>query len=314
MKKSASALGAAILGLGSSFFATPAMAAELADCGTAPAGGTLTLTGDVCLLTFSTPGSYNFTTPKAFSGLAVLLVGAGGGADYSTGQNQDAGYAGSGGKVTYVDLSSNNGEESLSITVGAGGASSNTTIASGQASTLTVGSSVSTAAGGAMGIAANAPTYCAFSGNGRDYLGVGDGAGGNSPSRAGETCVEAPGVNPSLGTADSSGTPASSLFAGLNQEFGAGGKLFALPASLPTQTVGAGANAVVDPTSDGLDPVADAAGANGFAAIAWQLPATPDAVALADTGSDAYAPLLLGAGAMALGAVLFSRAGRRRVR
>ena len=63
------------------------------------------------------------------------------------------------------------------------------------------------------------------------------------------------------------------------------------------------------------DQISDAAGGNGFAAMAWQLPAPPEVtepVALADTGSSAFAPLLVGTGAMALGAVVFSRAGRRR--
>lgn len=313
MKKSAGALGVAILGLGSSFFATPAMAADLADCGTAPAGGTLTLTGDVCLLTFSTPGTYNITTPKAFKSLVALVAGAGGGADAAiTGMSWDAGYAGSGGKVAYVDLSDSAGEESAVITIGAGGLSSQVeTPADGQASTFTIGSNTSTANGGAKGVFRNAPSYCGLPGTG-DAIGVGDGAGGNSPSRAGENCVPGVGVNPSLSAADSAGTPASQLFASLNTELGVGGNVLVLPNALPAQTPGAGANVLISAGDAQVNPVADAAGANGFAAIAWQLPDSPEPVALADTGSDTYAPLLLGAGAMAIGAVMFSRAGRRR--
>ena len=311
MKKSASALGVAILGLGSSFFATPAMAASLADCGTAPSGGTLTLTGDICQLTFSAPGTYSFTTPKAFAGMAALLVGAGGGAETSNAGWQKAGYAGSGGKVTYLDLSESTGDESVSIVVGAAGTSSGAgNPTDGQASTLTLASTTSTALGGGKGIWINAPTYCTIVGNTTDYLGVGDGAGGNSTSRAGETCVNAPGVNPSLGTADSAGTAAPSLFAGLNQEFGLGGVLVTLPSALPALTPGAGAGVAVSATGNAEDPVADATAANGFAAIVWQLSAEPMA-SLADTGSGVNGSMLLGLGSIAAGATVF--ASRRRL-
>lgn len=314
MKKPASALGVAILGLGSSFFATPAMAAELADCGTAPAGGTLTLTGDVCQLTFSAPGTYSFTTPSSALGIAGLLVGGGGGSDNraaTLGATSNVGYAGSGGKVTYVDLTDAVEGEVISIAVGGGGASSTAGAPlDGEASTMTRGVVVSTAAGGSKGAGAIA---CAFEGDNLNYYGVGDGAGGDTPSRGGQACVIAPGVNPSLGAVDSTGTAASALFTAINQEFGSGGKLFKTPAALPSRYAGAGANLVVDiafPST--IAPVADSAGANGLATIVWQLPAAPAPVALADTGSDAYVPLLVGAGAMALGAVMFSRAGRRR--
>ncbi len=304
MKKSASALGVAILGLGSSFFSSPAMAASLADCGTAPAGGTLTLTGDICQLTFSAPGTYSFTTPKAFAGMAALVVGAGGGAETNNAAWQKAGYAGSGGKVTYIDLSESAGDESVSIVVGAAGTSSGAgNPTDGQASTLTLGATTSTAAGGVKAIWANAPTYCTIVGNTSDYLGVGDGAGGNSTSRAGETCVNAPGVNPSLGAVDSAGTAAPSLFAGLNQEFGFGGVLVTLPSDLPALTPGAGAGVAVSATGNAEDPVADATAANGFAAIAWQLPAEPKA-SLADTGSGSNTSMILGLASIAVGAAL----------
>lgn len=310
MKKTASALGVAILGLGSSFISSPAIAATIADCGTAPAGGTLTITGDVCQLTFSAPGTYTFTTPSSSEGLAGLLVGGGGGAESSGGQFQNFGYAGSGGKVIYVDLTAAESGEELSITVGGGGKSLDASPASdGQPSTFSIGSTVSAAAGG---LRASTQAYCAFPGNTSDYLGVGDGAGGNTTSRLGEICVEAPGVNPSVGTNDSNGAAPSTNFAGLNQEFGAGGKLIGLPSSLPSKTVGAGANVAVDAAETGADPVADAAGANGFAAIAWQLPAAPEAVALADTGSDLNGPLLLGVGSLVLGFLVLTGATRRR--
>jgi hypothetical protein len=318
MKKTASAFGVAILGLGSSFLPSSAQAAELADCGTAPAGGTLTLTGDVCQLTFSTPGTYSFTTPSSALGIAGLLVGGGGGSDNrppAPGVASNIGYAGSGGKVTYVDLTEAVAGDVISMTVGGGGASSTAgSPLDGEASTMTRGVAVSTAAGGTKG---NGSIYCVFEGDNLNYYGVGDGAAGNTPSRAGEACVLALGVNPSLGAVDSTGNAASDLFASINQEFGSGGKLVKTPAALPSRYSGAGANIVVDtafPSS--IAPVADSAGANGLATIVWQLPAPApvEPTALADTGSDAYAPLLVGAGAMALGAVMFSRAGRRRVR
>jgi hypothetical protein len=291
------------------------MASSLADCGTAPSGGTLTFANDTCQLTFSAPGTYSFTTPKSVEGLAALLVGGGGGAAYTTGQNQDAGYAGSGGKVTYVDLSSNTVATPVSVTVGAGGTSSIGTPDDGQASSITVAATTSTANGGGKGIAINAPTYCTFPGNLMDYTGVGDGAGGNSTSRNGEPCVNAPGVNPSLGTADSAGAAASPLFAGLNQEFGAGGKLIALPASLPAKTVGAGANVAVDASGGvGADPVADVAGANGFAAFVWQIAPEVADTTLANTGSTLDGSVLAGVGSLLVGAAALKLSYRRRAK
>ncbi len=306
MKKTASALGVAIIGFGSSFLASPAMAHTLADCGTAPAGGTITLTDNVCQLTFSAPGTYNFTTPKAVAGLAALLVGGGGGADWiDNAQNgQNAGYAGSGGKVTYVDLSSSTGEDSVAITIGAGGSSSNVgTPNDGSSTTMTIGSTISTAVGGGKGIWANAPSYCYLEGA-NDYTGVGDGAAGQTPSRAGEPCRAVLGINPAFGAADSAGVPAPQSLAVVDQEFGAGGRLIGHPNALPTQSPGAGADVLVSVDTTGLPvPVANDAGANGFAAIVWQLPKEPKA-ALADTGSGSNTSAILGLASIAVGAAL----------
>ncbi len=301
MQKTVSGFGIAIIGLGSAFLATPAQAFTLADCGTAPAGATLTFAGNLCKLTFSTPGTYSFTTPASVAGLSVLLVGGGGGTSHSApvgGSPVNIGYAGSGGKVTYADFSSASPNETFAITVGAGGASSLLGAPDdGQSSTISKGSILASALGGAKGTGA---IYCLFQGNTFDYIGVGDGAGGNTTSRAGEECVPAPGVNPSLAAADSNGQQASTLFASFNQEFGAGGKLIAMPATLPSRAPGAGANVVVDISwPSGLEPVADAAGADGFAAAVWQPKAT-----LAETGSGWDSSMLIGLGSIAAGAAL----------
>lgn len=313
MKKTASALGIAIIGLGSSLLASPAMAHSLADCGTAPTGGTLTLSDNICQLTFTIPGNFSFTTPKAVKSLAALLVGAGGGADWinNASNGQNAGYAGSGGKVTYIDLSSSTAGDTVAVVVGAGGESSNLGAAvDGGSSSLTVGANTSTAAGGGKGIWANAPSYCTLDGA-FDYTGVGDGASGNSTSRAGEPCRAVLGINPAVGSVDSAGATASPLFAVFNAEFGAGGRLIGYPNALPTQVAGGGADVNISVNSTGLPaPAASAGGANGFAGFVWELPSEAN-TGLADTGSQFNPSVLVGMGAIAAGAVMLPRRRRR---
>lgn len=302
MKKIVSAIGVSVLGLGASFFASPALASGLVDCGTAPTGGTMTESGGVCTLTFDDAGTYSFTTPAAVADFQALLVGAGGGA-WVNGTN---GYAGSGGKVKYVPLGSGATSKVFAIVVGLGGPSDAVSPLDGTDSTITYDSQTLLASRGYM-----SNGWCVVTGSGTDQTGVGNGAGGDTPSSNGEQCVTAPGVNPSAGNVDSTGLAVPALFANYNLNLGKGGSVLVSPAGLPTLTAGAGASVIMDNAT--TSSVAnDAKAGDGLVVLRWSLEDAPDD--LANTGSESSELLAVAAGAIGVGAVLVVAKRRARGR
>jgi hypothetical protein len=270
-------------------------------CGDAPAGASLTRTGDVCQLDFDTAGASSWTVPSGLTGIYAVLVGGGGGA-WVSGAN---GYAGSGGSVVYATLTGTPAGTAVSVEVGAGGASSGDP-APGQDTQVSAGSPV-VADGGLQGNAVF--RYCIAGGSYSVYTGNGDGAGGTSgPDGADCATSTAPGLVPATDD-DNDGNDPLPVFADLTDEFGAGGRVLVAPAALPTGTAtGAGASVSMDiPESDVA--VFDEFGSDGRVIIRFDAPKA----ALAATGFDATA-LLAGAGALGLAGVAALSASRRRSR
>lgn len=302
MKKIASAIGVSILGLGTSFLASPALAVGLSDCGTAPTGGTMTESGGVCTLTFDDAGTYSFTTPAALTDLQALLVGGGGGAWVSG----STGYAGSGGKVKYAPLGANASGKAFTIVVGLGGPSDPVSPLDGGDSTITYDSQTTTAVRGYM-----SNGYCAVNGSGSTYTGVGNGAGGDTPSSNGEACVTAPGVNPGSGNIDSTSLPVPSLFADYNVSLGNGGSALGSPTALPALTAGSGASVVMDTTA--LTATAhDAKAGDGMVVFRWPIADAPQD--LANTGAQSTDLLVVASGTLAAGLALLAVRKRAKAR
>jgi len=297
-KKILGAAGLGLISLGSTLFASPANAA-LTDCGTAPTGGTLEWDSatNVCTLTFDSTGSYSFT-PSVVSDLQAILVGGGGGAD----AHDSTGYAGTGGRVTYSDLSTVASGTTLTLTVGQGGASAVNGDA-GTSTSISYGSTTLVADGGISG----GTGYCALNGSGSTYVGFGSGAFGNSSTNNGETCgTTGPGVNPSLGNVDNNSSAVPTHFTNYNFELGKGGDLTDNTA-IPTALAGQGGSVDMDTQNTTL--VSTTNGADGLLVFRW----TP-AAALAATGTDSSFVTGVAAGAIVLGIGMTLAAVRRRVR
>jgi LPXTG-motif cell wall-anchored protein len=302
LKKITSVVGISLFGLGSSLVAMPANAASLADCGTAPSGGTLTFSNNTCTLKFDNAGSYTFITPSVLSGLSAVISGAGGGAYVENA----SGYAGNGGEVIYKDMANTPAEDMILIVVGEGGTSSDTAMTAGAQTGITYNGGLTNivADGGAVGSISNG--YCALSGNYSTYLGFGIGASLNASSGANDTCVYSRGINPSLGHADSDGMARSvPLFDSYNFEFGKGGVVVASPAQLPSLKSGAGASIKMD--LPGMSSVGkDDNGGDGAVVFRWSVGSS----SLANTGSQSSNLLTVAGGAVAAGTILM--AARRR--
>ena len=313
MKKTLSTIGISLLGLSGTMFAGPAGATTLADCGATPTGGHLAAGDNVCTLTFSTHGSYNFTAPAGVTNLAAIIVGAGGGADV----NDSWGYAGSGGKVVYQDLTSGAGT-TYTVTIGAGGSSGHSPApTAGGNSMLAVdgGATLATANGG-IAAGSGSFSFCTLDGSGSTYIGFGDSARGATTSTAGEACSAAPGVIPALGNADSNSVTAiPTLFSDYNEELGKGGVVLnsATYSSLGAADKGAGASILMNVATTHM-VTHNAAGSPGFAIIRWT-PTTNTApsTALANTGFDSIGTSTLATGMLLLGSGLVA-AGRLRKR
>ena len=214
----------------SSLSALPANATTVPGCGEEPTGATLTKLGSHCEIDFKSAGSFNYTIPSGATGLAALIVGAGSGAyvDQST-----TGYAGSGGKVKYLDLSATTSGTSLAITVGDGSAS-NANPLNGADSSVTVGLQTTSASGGV-------PTtqfYCYALRAGSTYVGAGPGASGNpvysEGDFSGSYCnpVSETGINPSTSQIDSYGNTRPAIFDSYSSFLGRGGKVLEHPTVL----------------------------------------------------------------------------------
>jgi hypothetical protein len=309
------ALGACTLGITALGVAAPAGAATIPGCGDEPVGGTITVSGGVCELTFATPGAYSWTLPSGVSGLYGLLVGAGGGA-YANGVDQ--GYAGTAGNVRYVDYTAASAGDVVSGAVGAGGSSS-TTPTDGEDTSATLSAVQSIADGGA----ASNSNYCSIEGNFSVYVGDGDGAGGAVPLAPGGDCVAsyAPGINPSADAVDSYSTARPAIFSTLNSTFGSGGRVVGTTSTIASDAAIAG-------TGQGADvqfsnPPAriltfNSIGGSGRAVFRYAAvggAAAPAAgPALAATGVNGGEALAGSAVALALGAALLGVARGRRER
>lgn len=285
--------------------ASPAVALPSAveGCGDAPSGAELTRAGDVCQVAFTTAGESTWTVPSGLRAIHAVVVGAGGGA-YG---GPDAGYAGSGGEVVYVDLSDTQAGQEISLTVGAGGSSAEQGQGEGSALGLV------SALGGVPG--ADAAPYCDVTDRG--VFTAGHGAGGSAVSGS---CsgAEGAGIDPSVDD-DSRGLAPLDLFSTYAGELGGGGRIDVVEATnapaIAIVDIGRGADVSVD--TSGFFPVgtADAAGDDGAVIIRYpaaeEQAADPEAETdaapeLAETGAAETAPLagvaalLLGVGAAAL--------------
>jgi len=292
MKKTLGLVGLAAVTLGSSFSAMPALASN-SDCGPTPSGGTLTESNGVCTLKFTTAGSYTFTTPATISNLAAVSIGGGGGlAYYDANGGWDYGYAGNAGGVDYADFTQVEQGRVFQIVVGEGGATALNTPSSGTASTISSGSQTLTGAGGTP---SGQNTYCSLGPN--SYNGVGEGAGGNTTSRAGETCSQAPGYNFSA--------VFPSLFPTNDITIGLGGMMYNTP-SRPALAPGSGAGGSLTSTEPNTWVSRDAAGADGGAFFRWRI------AGLANTGTNANSTTGFATGTILLGTGLIAASAIRR--
>jgi len=278
MQKSLSVMGVGLIGVGSIVVPTSATATT-PECGTSTSSMTITFASGICQAEFSGNGSSTFTVPSIARSLTAILVGAGGGSSL---YQADTGYAGGGGEVNYLDLSSSaTAGVVFDVEVGAGGASSDTPTDGGDTS-VTVNSATTEVEGGVAGPFLD--MYCALNGSFDTYLGQGPGAGGGAiPSNnSGGLCVSTgPGITPSAGTEDSAGNPVPEVFANYSVELGKGGYLVEHTATL-VQGPGQGGSLKVNLT-DRLVILPLTAGSDGLVVFRWY-PTERDS--LATTGQD----------------------------
>ena len=295
-KKILSIAGVGLLSLGSAFVATPA-GASTADCGTAPTGGTMTSSGNVCTLTFDAAGEYTFT-PSVLGDLQAIMVGGGGGAEAFG----STGYSGIGGSVVYADLSGEIAGSPLTITVGEGGVSG-ANPSSGDYSRVD-GVDRYTADGGDSGDITHG--YCALNGSYSTYMGLGEGSKSASSTVNGEVCGTAgAGITASLGDLDTEERHFGTLFTNYALELGAGGILHdnvALPEPKPGQGASINMNTNTTELVDATD------GADGLVSLRWTAGSS-----LANTGSESSRLSALAGGSILLGAgLMVAGAARRR--
>lgn len=297
-------IGLGLIGLGSTLLAAPASAA--ADCGTAPTGGTLNQADGICELTFETPGSYAFTVPTGASELYALVVGGGSGGF----ANYPFHYSGTAGKVTYKDMTDSIGAV-LTITIGTGGVGGTDAGAAGGTDSNVSAASTSNTAVAFGGSTGSVPSsnYCVIPGW-DSQLYVGEGARTASQlSAEGANCEngQGAGVNPSLGNVDSAATAVPGIFSTLNETFGTGGQIVAMPSNLSAVNPGDGGGLRVEASDDSFDG-GPRNGGNGIAVLRWR-----QAPNLANTGTDSGNLTAIAAGLLAsgLGLSLASRTRRR---
>lgn len=291
MRKSFAVIGTGLLGAGSLVFPSSAFATSN-NCGDTPNGATLTETDGVCQVEFSNSGSFSFTPPSGASQLAAILTGAGGGARAFG----DTGYAGYGGEVRYIDLSSESGA-TYSLDVGEGGLTSDSPIDGGNTE-ISFGSTNLLASGGDAG---SDMFFCNLEGSFSPYLGQGAGAGGDPVSLGSPTyaCISpAPGLNPSIDEEDNFNNPVPALFQSFNVELGKGGYLAAAPSTL-SQGPGQGGSVEMDLANTVVNSSLD--GSDGLVVFRW-LPGTADETAneLAKTGQNTSQSILVSSFSVAL--------------
>jgi hypothetical protein len=278
MQKSLSVMGVGLIGVGSIVVPTSATATT-PECGTSNSSMTITFSSGICQAEFSEDGSSTFTVPNVASGLAAVLVGAGGGSSV-TNDPLPNGYAGAGGEVHYLDLSgSATAGMELDVIVGAGGTSSEEPTDGGDTS-VTVNSAVTLVEGGLAGPFFE--FYCALNGSFSTYLGEAPGAGGDPVANGDGWCeTTGPGITPSAGTEDLAGNAVPAVFANYSVELGKGGYLAEHTATL-VQRPGQGASIKVNLTD--LEVILPSpSGSDGLVLFRWY-PTERDS--LATTGQD----------------------------
>ncbi|MEN9993210.1 MAG: hypothetical protein RLY83_780 [Actinomycetota bacterium] len=303
-------VGFGLIGIGSSLFAAPAMAAV--NCGTAPTGGTLTQSGDYCQLVFSTPGDYTFTVPASANQLFALVVGGGAGATTDANAYHE-GYAGSAGKVHYKDMSDSIAYD-LSIHIGEGGPSgSDSALTNGSDSSVSSPATSNYAVSwGAPGTQTTTNTACQEQNWTGGIISVGEGARTRDNLVAtSNACLngQGKGVNPSLENVDSDGNSVPAIFSDLNATFGTGGQTWSDGRDTPFAALqpGDGAGFQTYWQQSTFRSIQNRGG-NGIAYLRWRHVAS-----LATTGSNSLEVSALAAGLIALGTGLTvaSRVRRR---
>lgn len=200
---------------------TNATAANVDGCGLEPDGGTLRAIEGICELDFAV-GIRTWSLPAGIAGLHALILGAGGGA-VSTGDGTDQGYAGAGGEVEYMDLTTSVGGDTITVVVGDGGARGyQSAAADGGDSSVSVNGGTPVVADG--GIAGDAGDWgWGFCGRGTFGENVGAGVADPVPSDPGYwlTCS---GGGPGI-VADSD-PDAPAIFDGFTYEVGHGGGVY----------------------------------------------------------------------------------------
>ncbi len=213
---------------------TAANAANVDGCGLEPDGGNLENISSVCELTFNSPGSYSWTLPAGIAGLHAIVVGGGGGAWGGS----TVGYAGDGGGVDYVDLTSAVANDTITGNVGEGGSTAveeGQTPTDGDNTTLSVnGGSNYVGSGGSM--AAFTLGFCSAGISG--LWGEGEGAAGVGVVNNGGSCT---GGGPGIVPENDSDAP--TIFDGFTTELGRGGGVFT--DTTPAQTPGRGGSVFV---------------------------------------------------------------------
>lgn len=250
--------------------ASSASAANVTDCGLEPDGGNLENISGVCELTFDSAGAYSWTLPAGIAGLHALLVGGGGGAIF---QAPDFGYAGGGGTIEYIDLTSAAGADTVSGQVGAGGTTARPEVTAGGNTSLSVnGGSNYIGDGGSAG-SMFAWGFCAPGFRDSSYWGENTGAGTAGAPGEGVACI---GGGPGLTPSEDPNAP--DIFDDFATEVGrGGGALLNTPRDLGP---GDGANVFLDSVND--DVTADPEGAVGLVVFRYT---ASDANNVADSGS-----------------------------
>jgi hypothetical protein len=187
----------------------------------------ISFTSGICQAEFSlgTVGGPNtFTVPLVASGLAAILVGAGGGS-YVDGAT---GYAGNGGEVNYYDLRSAPTGTALGVIVGHGGSTTNAWAnpsSKGGDTSVTLASFETKVEGGESG---GSGFFCSLDESFNTYLGEGQGAGGDPVVGAGpgSPCLGGgPGITPSELDLDNAGNQVAEVFRNFSVELGKGGSM-----------------------------------------------------------------------------------------
>ena len=292
MKKTLGFIGLAAVTIGSSFSAVPALA-DTSACGPNPTGGTLTEANGVCTLKFTKAGTYRFSAPEAITNLAAVAIGGGAGFWYTDNNGGwGTGYSGNAGSVAYSDFTQVTTGQSFQVVVGRGGATARNVAGDGGLSRITSGAETFFGAGGTS----TTGVYCVVGTN--NGIGVGDGAGGASASRAGETCAQGPAFNFSAVLPD--------LFPTNDIVIGLGGMIYN-SGGRPALKPGSGASGTLTSTEPSTWVSYDSKGADGAAIFRWR------SQGLANTGSNSDQMMAWALGTLVMGAALIS-ASRVRIR